>query len=89
MLYNNFMYVILSFLSFCLFYAIHKGNFFDKLYIYMYLLLVYNDFDRRDLMFIGQFKVMNDISKFTNGAIRYCDRIEKDKCYRTYKNLFK
>lgn len=55
----------------------------------MYLLLVYNDFDRRDLMFIGQFKVMNDISKFTNGAIRYCDRIEKDKCYRTYKNLFK
>ncbi len=56
----------------------------------MYLLLVYNDYDRRDLMFIGQFKMMKDISDFTNGLIRYCDRIERDKkCYRTYKNLFK
>jgi hypothetical protein len=56
----------------------------------MYLLLVYNDYERKDLIFIGQFKMIKDIATFTNDRIRYSDRIEnKQKCYKTYKNLFK
>jgi hypothetical protein len=55
----------------------------------MYLLLVYNDFDKKNLIFIGQFLLIKDITKFTNNYIKYCDRRKNLGCYRTYKNLFK
>lgn len=55
----------------------------------MYLLLVYNDFDKNDLIFIGQFNLIKDITTFTNGLIKYCDRRTNLNCYKTYKNLFK
>lgn len=59
------------------------------IYIYMYLLLVYNDYDKKNLMFIGQFLLIKDIIKYTNNYIKYCDRRRNLGCYKTYKNLFK
>jgi hypothetical protein len=55
----------------------------------MYLLLVYNDYDKKDLIFIGQFNLIKDIIKYTNNKINYSDRRKNLNCYRSYKNLFK
>ena len=55
----------------------------------MYYLLVYNDYNHESLIFVGSFIFIKDITKFTNGLIRYCDRREKLNCYKTYKSLFK
>ena len=52
--------------------------------------MVYTNFNRRDLMFIGKFNHFNDISRFTNNKITYLDRFldRKDHKYRTFKRLF-
>ena len=55
----------------------------------MCLLLVYNDFDRKNLIFIGQFSLIKDIIKYTNNKITYSDRRKNLNCYKSYKNLFK
>jgi|TARA_R100000482_G_scaffold123192_1_gene72564 hypothetical protein len=57
---------------------------------YYYILMVYTNFNRRDLMFIGKFNHFNDISRFTNNKITYLDRFldRKDHKYKTFKRLF-
>ena len=54
----------------------------------MYLLVVYNDFEKKEICFIGEFLYIKDITTFTNGYIKYADRRKSKKCYKTYKSLF-
>ena len=57
---------------------------------YYYLLIIYTDFDRKDIMFIGKFNHFDNIKRFTNNKITYLDRFmdRKPSKYRTYKRLF-
>lgn len=55
----------------------------------MYVLIVYNDFDLKTLIFIGFFYKVNDILDYLNNIISYSDIYRKDNKYKTYKNLFK
>lgn len=55
----------------------------------MYWLLVFRDIKQENLIFIGRYKNLSNINRFTDGLIRYSDVEEKDKKYTTYKNFFK
>ena len=55
----------------------------------MYVLIVYNDFDLKTLIFIGFFYKVNDILDYLNNILKYSDIYRKKNKYRTYKNLFK
>ena len=55
----------------------------------MYILMVFNDYDEQVLIYIGFFNYIKDILEFTNHIIKYSDVSHKDRCYKTYKSLFK
>ena len=55
----------------------------------MYVLMVFNDYDEQELIYIGFFNYIKDILEFTNHIIKYSDVSHKDRCYKTYKSLFK
>jgi hypothetical protein len=55
----------------------------------MWLFLIYNDPEQKDLCAWYKFSFLKDIIAFTNKLFRYSDVIEKDRIYRTYKTHFK
>lgn len=55
----------------------------------MYWLLVFKDIKQENLIFIGRFKTLSNINRFTDGLIRYSDIDNIDKKYTTYKNFFR
>lgn len=55
----------------------------------MFILLVFNDYDEEDLIYIGFFNLIKDILQYTNNIIKYSDVAHKERCYKTYKTLFK
>lgn len=57
--------------------------------MYMYILLVFNDYDEKDLIYVGLFNFIKDILEYTNNVIKYSDVVHKQRCYKTYKSLFK
>lgn len=60
----------------------------------MYCLIVYNDFNHDDIIFIGYFKSIKNISIFSNQLIKYGDidrqknKTNKTKFYKSKKSLF-
>lgn len=52
-------------------------------------LLVYKDVKQEHLIFIGRYKTLASINRFTEGLIRYSDVDRGDKKYSTYKNFFR
>jgi len=55
----------------------------------MYWLLVFRDIEQENLIFMGRYKNLSSINRFTDGLIRYSDVEQKDKKYKTYKNFFR
>ena len=55
----------------------------------MYWLLVFRDIKQDNLIFLGRFKTLSRINKFTDGLIRYSDIDNNNKKYTTYKNFFR
>lgn len=56
----------------------------------MYILLVFDDFQEQNLIYIGLFNYIKDILEYTNNILKYSDvRYKKERCYNTYKALFK
>lgn len=55
----------------------------------MYVLLVYNDYNLKELIFIGFFRKVNEILDYLNNIITYGDMYRKNNKYNTYRNLFK
>ena len=55
----------------------------------MYLFLIYNDPERKNLCAWYKFTYLKDIIAFTSKLFRYSDVMEKDRIYRTYKTHFK
>ena len=51
--------------------------------------MVFNDYDEKDLIYVGFFNLIKDILQFTNNVIKYSDVAHKERCYKTYKSLFK
>lgn len=55
----------------------------------MYWLLVFRDIKQENLIFIGRYKNLSSINRFTDGLVRYSDIDKTDKKYTTYKNFFR
>lgn len=55
----------------------------------MFILIVFNDYDEEELIYIGFFNLIKDILEYTNHIIKYSDVSQKQRCYKTYKSLFK
>ena len=55
----------------------------------MYILMVFNDYDEEELIYVGFFNLIKDILEYTNHIIKYSDVSQKQRCYKTYKSLFK
>jgi len=55
----------------------------------MFILMVFNDYDEEELIYIGFFNLIKDILEYTNNIIKYSDVSQKQRCYKTYKSLFK
>tara|TARA_R110000803_G_scaffold194416_1_gene257502 strand:- start:129 stop:338 length:210 start_codon:yes stop_codon:yes gene_type:complete len=55
----------------------------------MFILMVFNDYDEEELIYIGFFNLIKDILEYTNHIIKYSDVSQKQRCYKTYKSLFK
>lgn len=58
----------------------------------MFMLLVFKDLEQQDIIFIGIFKTIKDIIKYSNGVIRYTDSYYKPNAknkHKTVKKLFK
>lgn len=55
----------------------------------MYWLLVFRDINQEHLIFLGRYKTLSCINRFTDGLIRYSDIDKLDKKYTTYKNFFR
>ena len=55
----------------------------------MYWLLVFRDIEQENLIFMGRYKNLSSINRFTDGLIRYSDVEQKNIKYRTYKNFFR
>jgi choline kinase len=55
----------------------------------MFILMVFNDYDEQELIYIGFFNLIKDILEYTNHIIKYSDVSQKQRCYKTYKSLFK
>ena len=55
----------------------------------MYILMVFNDYDEEELIYVGFFNLIKDILEYTNHIIKYSDVPHKQRCYKTYKSLFK
>ena len=56
----------------------------------LYLLVVYNDLEQKEIIYFGKFKKIKDILSFTKYKLKYSDVSHKDtRCYNTYKNLFR
>jgi hypothetical protein len=55
----------------------------------MYKLIIYEDVEQINPIFLGYFKSISDINKYTNGLIKHSDCYAKEKKYITYKSLFK
>ena len=54
----------------------------------MFLLVVYNDFDRSSICSLIKFRYISDIIRWTGGALKYPDARKFDRKYKTYKCLF-
>ena len=48
----------------------------------MYWLLVFRDIEQENLIFMGRYKNLSNINRFTDGLIRYSDVEQKDKKYK-------
>jgi|TARA_R110002020_G_scaffold466111_1_gene688285 hypothetical protein len=55
----------------------------------MYIFLVYNDNQRKNLAAWYKFSYLKDIIDFTNNLFRYSDVAEKERIYNTYKTHFR
>ena len=55
----------------------------------MFILMVFNDYDERELIYLGFFNLIKDILNYTDHIIKYSDVSHKQRCYKTYKSLFK
>ena len=56
----------------------------------MYLLIVYRDLARKNIIYIGKFKKIKDILSYTKNKLKYSDVPDKPVIiYNTYKNLFR
>ena len=56
----------------------------------LYLLLVFSDMEQRNLIYIGKFKKIKDILRYTKNKLKYSDVPHKPvRIYNTYKNLFR
>ena len=55
----------------------------------MFILMVFNDYDEEELIYIGFFNLIKDILEYTNHIIKYSDVSQKQRCYKTNKSLFK
>ena len=56
----------------------------------MYLLIVYRDLERKNIIYIGKFKKIKDILSYTKNKLKYSDVPDKRvRIYNTYKNLFR
>ena len=55
----------------------------------MYKLIIYEDVEQINPIFVGYFKSISSINKYTNGLIKHSDCYSKEKKYITYKSLFK
>lgn len=55
----------------------------------MYICIVYNDLDQHRINGLIYFNKIKDVIHYTNGIIKYSDVKEKQRCYKTYKSLFK
>lgn len=55
----------------------------------MYQLIVYNDLEKKEILYVGIFKTKKDINDFSDNLITYVDMHSSNKKnYRTYKRLF-
>ena len=59
----------------------------------MYILIVYDDLEQKDPIFIGVYKRIKDIINYSDGIIRYTDSYYKSPPtttkHKTVKKLFK
>jgi len=59
----------------------------------MYLLIVFNDLEQQDILFLGYFEKIKDIIAYTGGVVRYTDSVsvcpEAITKHKTLKKLFK
>lgn len=56
----------------------------------LYLLIVFNDLEQKEIIYLGKFKKIKDILAFTKNKLKYSDVAHKEtRCYNTYKNLFR
>ena len=54
----------------------------------MYLLIVYNDFQRNKICGLFKFKFIKDVIKWSNKVITYSDINSTHTTYKTFKRLF-
>ncbi len=60
----------------------------------MYILIVYNDFEHNEVLFVGIFNTVKSMSNYSNNVIRYSDVYKqnngktKKKPYKSKKSLF-
>lgn len=58
----------------------------------MYLLVIFKDLERTEIIFIGRFLKIKDIIEYTDGLVHYnCknkDEPNSGRKYKTIKNLF-
>jgi hypothetical protein len=58
----------------------------------MYKLIIFQDVEQQQPIFIGYFRKISDITEYTNGIIKYSDTNKKAilrNKYMTFKRLFK
>ena len=56
----------------------------------MYYLIVFSDYEQREIIFIGRYKKMKSIIEYTDGIVNYSNLENKSKnIYKTHKQLFK
>lgn len=56
------------------------------------MLIVFDDLEQEDIMFIGIFKKIKDIIEYSDGVVRYTDSYYKPHTgmrHKTVKKLFK
>jgi hypothetical protein len=55
----------------------------------MYLVVVYNDFEKSTINCMAMFDKIKDIIEWSGGILKYNDLQKRDRIYRTYKSFFK
>jgi hypothetical protein len=56
----------------------------------MYYLIIFSDYEQREIIFMGRFKKMKNIIEYTDNLVNYSTLENKTKNkYKTQKQLFK